>query len=161
MLPSLPRTSSPAAPIPAPFGLQAPKPFGGFGVKALPALHRQAVGVSFEQCRAPGAEQLTVRHLPKNAPGHVLPAPNLPGFAPLVLLASPKDGQVWGLAGLCARASSEPLPRMALDAGGGVLDPISWVPWRWATVPPEPTPRLGGGLRLCGAVDGHPNHKSI
>lgn len=32
--------------------------------------------------------------------------------------------------------------------------------WRGAMVPPEPTPCSGGGLRLCGASDGHPDPKS-
>lgn len=140
------------SPIPSPFGLQAPKPFGGFGVKVLPALHRQTAGVSFEQPGAPGVEQLNLRHLAENAPGHVLPAPDSLGFAPLVLLASPQGGKVGGLAGLHARGSSEPPPRMALDAHGGSR--------RGAAVPPEPVSRSGRGLRLCGAVHGHPNRKS-
>lgn len=153
-LPSPPHTLSPAAPVPAPFGLQAPKPFGGFGVKVLPVLHRQAVGVSFEWRGAPSAGQLNMRHLPKNTPGRVLPALDSPGFAPLMLLASPKDRKVWGLAGLRARASREPPPCMVLDAHGGEGS------WRGAMVPPEPTPCSGGGLRLCGAADGHPDPKS-
>jgi len=116
----------------------------------VPTSHRQVVGVPFQRRGAPSTEQLNVRHLPENSPGHVLPAPGSPGFTPLTLLASPKDREVWGLAGFRARelaASS----LLAWPMGGS---------WRGATVPPEPLPRSGGGLRLGGAVDGHPDCRS-
>lgn len=149
--PCIPWGSFSLSPSPGPsFGLQAPETFGGFGVKAFLALRRQAVGVFFEQYGAPGEEQPGVWHLPKNVPGHVLPAPDSPGLAPLVLLASPKDRKVWGLAGRPGLAVKPP-PRVALGAHGAVL--------RGGTVSPEPMPCSGRGLRLCGAVDGHQNYK--
>lgn len=107
-------------------------------------MRRQAVGVSFERRGAAGAEQPDVRHLPENDPGRVLPAPDSPRFAPLVLPASPKDGKVWGLAGIRARAGGDPPPHTAFDARGGVLERGDGAPrrgteavWcsRWALKP--------------------------
>lgn len=63
-----------------------------------------------------------MQHLPENAPGHVLPMPSSPGFAPLMLRASHKDRKVWGLAGFHASASSEPPPCMAVSPMGGSVE---------------------------------------
>lgn len=118
----------------------------------LPALRRQAVGVSFKRCGAAGAEQLDVRHLPENAPGRVLPAPDSQGSHPLCCQLHPKMERfgVW-LASVPGLAVTPLLAWPSMPMGGS---------WRGAMVPPEPTPHSGGGLRLSDAVNGHSNHKS-
>lgn len=120
------------------FGLQAPKPFGEFVVKALPALHRWEIlssSVGFP-CRT--------AQLPRNVPGHVLPVPNSPGFAPLILLGSPKDRNVCGLPSH-VRASSKSPPCTALNAHlGGPGEGLQCCQ----------SPLLSLGLKLCGAAGG-------